>query len=69
MPDPAAVVGEEDVKVAAFYDALNLISRRIDLLLSLPIAKLERLVLEAQMQAIGESGLALGRAGFEEGAS
>jgi arsenate reductase len=69
MPDPAAVVGEEDAKVAAFYDALNLISRRIDLLLSLPIAKLERLVLEAQMQAIGESGLALGRAGFEEGAS
>lgn len=69
MSDPAAVAGEDDVKFAAFYDALNLISRRIDLLLALPVEKLERLVLEAQMQAIGESGLALDRVSVDEGAS
>lgn len=69
MPDPAAVVGDDDVKFAAFYDTLNLISRRIDLLLSLPVAKLERLVLETQMQAIGEYGLALGRGAVDECAS
>jgi len=31
----------------------NLLSRRIDLLLALPIEKLERLALEAQVRAIG----------------
>jgi arsenate reductase len=57
MPDPAAVEGDESVKRAAFVDALTLISRRIDLLLALRPEKLERLVLEAKVQAIGEAGL------------
>jgi arsenate reductase len=57
MPDPAAVEGDEGAKRAAFVDALTLISRRIDLLLALPIEKLERLILEARVQAIGEVGL------------
>jgi hypothetical protein len=39
-------------------DALTLVSRRIDLLLALPVEKLERLALGARMQAIGEVGLA-----------
>jgi hypothetical protein len=43
---------------AAFLDALTLVSRRIDLLLALPVEKLERLALGARMQAIGEVGLA-----------
>jgi arsenate reductase (thioredoxin) len=57
MPDPAAVEGDESVKRAAFVDALTLISRRIDLLLALRPEKLERLVLKAKVQAIGEVGL------------
>lgn len=57
MPDPAAVEGDDSAKRAAFVDALTLISRRIDLLLALPIEKLERLILEAKVQAIGEVGL------------
>jgi arsenate reductase (thioredoxin) len=57
MPDPAAVEGDEAAKRAAFLDALTLISRRIDLLLALPIEELERLILEAKVQAIGEMGL------------
>jgi protein-tyrosine-phosphatase len=56
MPDPAAVEGDAEEKRRAFREALTLISRRIDLLLVLPIEKLDRLVLEAQMQAIGEVG-------------
>jgi arsenate reductase len=57
MPDPAGVEGDETAKRAAFVDALTLISRRIDLMLSLPIKKLERLILEARVQAIDEVGL------------
>ncbi len=60
MPDPAVVEGDDATKRAAFMDALTLIGRRIDLLLALPVEKLERLVLEAQVQAIGEVGLAIG---------
>jgi arsenate reductase (thioredoxin) len=53
MPDPASVEGNDQAKRAAFLEALTLISRRIDLLLALPVEKLERLVLEAQVRAIG----------------
>jgi len=58
MPDPAAVEGSDEEKQRAFREALTLISRRIDLLLVLPVEKLDRLVLEARVQAIGEVGLA-----------
>ena len=58
MPDPAAVEGDEAARRAAFVDALTLISRRVDLLLALPVEKLDRLIVEAQVQAIGEVGTA-----------
>jgi arsenate reductase len=53
MPDPAEVEGDDAAKRAAFRDAFLLLNRRIDLLLALPIEKLERLALEARVQAIG----------------
>jgi protein-tyrosine-phosphatase len=53
MPDPAAVAGSDAVREAAFRDALQLVSRRIDLMLALPIEKLERLALERRVRAIG----------------
>ncbi|HEU5304912.1 MAG TPA: arsenate reductase ArsC [Gemmatimonadales bacterium] len=53
MLDPAAVEGDEAAKRAAFLHAFSLISHRIDLLLALPVEKLERLALEARLQAIG----------------
>lgn len=53
MPDPAEVEGDESTKRAAFRDAFLLLSRRIDLLLGLPLTKLERLALEARVRAIG----------------
>ena len=53
MPDPAEVDGDEAAKRAAFRDAFLLLSRRIDLLLALPLESLERLALAARVQAIG----------------
>lgn len=53
MPDPAAVEGSEDEKRRAFDDTLLVISRRLDLLLALPIEKLSRLALEQRVKAIG----------------
>ena len=53
MPDPAEVDGDEAAKRAAFRDAFLLLSRRIDLLLALPLEGLERLALAARVQAIG----------------
>jgi len=57
MPDPAEVDGDERTKQAAFRDAFLLISRRIDLLLALPLEKLERLALAARVRSIGASGV------------
>src|SRR2546425_302458 len=42
MPDPAEVEGDEARKRAAFRDAFLLLRRRIDVLLALPLDKLER---------------------------
>jgi protein-tyrosine-phosphatase len=56
MPDPAEVVGDEATRRAAFRDAFLLLSRRIDLLLALPLEQLERLALEAKVQSIGVAG-------------
>ncbi|HVH67163.1 MAG TPA: arsenate reductase ArsC [Gemmatimonadales bacterium] len=57
MPDPAEVAGDAAAQRAAFRDAFVLLSRRIDLLLALPLEKLERLALEARVRAIGAAAL------------
>lgn len=54
MEDPAEVLGSDDEKARAFYLALRTLASRIDLLLALPIDKLQRLALETQMRAIGQ---------------
>lgn len=53
MPDPATVAGDEAARRAAFRDAFLVLNRRIDLLLALPLERLERLALEARVRAIG----------------
>jgi arsenate reductase len=53
MPDPAGVEGDEQAKLRAFRDTLMVLARRIDLLLALPIEKLERLILEGEVRGIG----------------
>ena len=46
MEDPASVEGNDEVKRRAFRKALQLITRRIDLLLALPVEKLDRATLQ-----------------------
>jgi arsenate reductase len=47
------VEGDDETKRRAFREALQLISRRIDLMLALPVEKLERLALQERLRAIG----------------
>jgi arsenate reductase len=54
MPDPALATGSDADQQRAFDEALFLLTRRIDLLLSLPLEKLQRRALEMRVQAIGE---------------
>ncbi|MDO8666883.1 MAG: hypothetical protein Q7J79_09745 [Gemmatimonadales bacterium] len=53
MPDPAEVEGPEQVKLEAFRETRRLLDRRLDLLIALPVDKLERLALAHRVGAIG----------------
>jgi arsenate reductase (thioredoxin) len=53
MEDPATVEGDDATKRRAFRQALQLISRRIDLMLALPAEKLQRVALQERLRAIG----------------
>lgn len=52
LPDPAEATGSDTERRRAFDDALLTISRRIDLLLALPIHKLEKLALQRKVNEI-----------------
>jgi arsenate reductase (thioredoxin) len=54
--DPAAVEGADDVKRKAFLRAFTELSTRINLFMSLPIDKLDRLVLKKKLEDIGRTG-------------
>jgi arsenate reductase len=54
VPDPAAVEGTPEEVERAFRDAFSIIDRRIVLFMSLPLAKLEQLVLQAEINRIGK---------------
>ena len=56
MADPAEVVGDDETRRRAFWNALQLITRRVELLLCLPLEKLERLALQKRVRAIAEEG-------------
>ena len=53
MPDPAALEGTEAIRDKAFVDAASTMKRRLELFLSLPIDKLERLAIQKQVRDIG----------------
>jgi arsenate reductase len=56
MKDPARVEGKEDTKRRAFRETLELISRRVDLLLALPVERLQGGTLQQLLKTIGEEG-------------
>ena len=53
VPDPAAVEGTVEEQSAAFHEAALALRRRIELLMSLPLAKLDHLALQAKLRDIG----------------
>jgi arsenate reductase len=56
IPDPAAVEGSDDAKRWAFQQAFVALSTRINLLLALPVGKLDRHKLKSELDRIGETG-------------
>lgn len=53
VPDPAAVEGTDDEKARAFMDTAVTLKRRIELMLSLPIASLDRMAIQHELKQIG----------------
>jgi len=53
MPDPAAVDGNEQAKEKAFLDTFITMKRRIQLMLSLPLASLDRMAIQKAIKDIG----------------
>ena len=53
LPDPAAVEGSEEEKRRAFRDTLMLMTRRIELFVSLPFDKLDTLAIHKKIEEIG----------------
>jgi protein-tyrosine-phosphatase len=54
IPDPAAVQGDDTAKRRAFLEAYAVLSRRISLLVNLPLASLDRLSLQDKLREIGQ---------------
>ncbi|OGA55560.1 MAG: protein-tyrosine-phosphatase [Betaproteobacteria bacterium RIFCSPLOWO2_12_FULL_65_14] len=55
IQDPAAVQGPDDEKRKAFLKAFTELTTRINLFMSLPIDKLDRLVLKKKLDEIGRT--------------
>jgi arsenate reductase len=53
VPDPASVVGSEEVRRHAFRQAYVTLRRRVELLVALPLDKLDRLAAQTHIRAIG----------------
>jgi arsenate reductase (thioredoxin) len=53
VPDPASVTGSDDDKRRAFRGALSVLSARINLLVNLPMEKLDALALKRKLDDIG----------------
>jgi protein-tyrosine-phosphatase len=55
VPDPASVEGDEATRRKAFVAALMTLRRRVELLVALPLEKLDRLATQAKLREIGTS--------------
>jgi arsenate reductase len=53
VPDPAAFVGPEHVRMARFQEAFRFLDNRIKIFVSLPIGSLDRLSLQRKVDEIG----------------
>ena len=55
VPDPAAVEGSDEARRKAFHDAAVILKRRIELLLALPLARLDAMSLQHELHGIGQA--------------
>ncbi|HET6972365.1 MAG TPA: arsenate reductase ArsC [Phenylobacterium sp.] len=55
LPDPALAQGNDAEIGLAFADTFRMLSNRIGLLINLPLAKLDKLSLQARLDAIGQA--------------
>ena len=55
VPDPAAVQGSDEEKRQAIRDAASALRRRIELVVNLPLEKLDKLAVHGEMNAAGKS--------------
>ncbi len=53
LPDPAAIEGTDERKAKAFLDTALALKRRIELLISLPLASLGRVAIQREIKDIG----------------
>ena len=54
MPDPAAVEGSDEIRQKAFRDTVITMKRRIELMLSLPMSRLDAMAIQREIKDIGE---------------
>jgi len=57
-PDPAKVEGDEVTRMLAFRAALSELENRISIFVNLPVAELDRLKLQRELDAIGKTTVA-----------
>ena len=55
VADPAAVEGTDEEKRQAFRDAAAILRRRIELLVNLPIDKLDKLAIHGELRKAGKT--------------
>ena len=55
LPDPAAVEGSDDIRARAFMDTALALKRRIELMLALPVATLDRMAIQRELKHIGQA--------------
>lgn len=53
VSDPAAVQGTDEEKTKAFWDSAVILKRRIEPMLSLPLASLDKIALQPAIKDIG----------------
>lgn len=58
VPDPVSASGSDDERRRAFRSAWMMLRRRIDLLLALPLDKLDRIAMQQELRAIAQSASA-----------
>lgn len=58
VPDPVAADGDEETRRRAFQSAWLMLRRRVDLLLALPLEKLDHLATQRELRAIVQTAAA-----------